>query len=126
MENVKAICKVKFCFKNSDHSRIVSMASSFMLMSQLDVNDINMDKSGFGLEKGLPYCNTKFCLALLTRELSRRRFKVHSYALCPGMVNTAITSSSDVAPGIKLFYRITMSTLSLSADEVNFYWDYEL
>lgn len=89
-----------------------------MLMSQLDVDDLNMEKSGFGLENGLPYSNTKFCLALLTKELGRR-CGVHAYALCPGMVNTPITTSKDIAPGLKLFYDMSRSTLSISPDEVN-------
>lgn len=86
-------------------------------MEELDLDDLNMDKSGFGLENGLPYCNTKYCLALFTKELAKRS-QVHTYAFCPGMVNSAITTSKDVAPGLRLFYRLTMSTLSASPDQV--------
>lgn len=89
-----------------------------MLFAELDVDDLNMEKSGFGLENGLPYCNTKFCLALLTRELTRR-CGVHTYALCPGMVNTPITYANDNAPGLSIFYRLSRSTFSSSADQVN-------
>ncbi|XP_037037132.1 retinol dehydrogenase 12-like isoform X2 [Bradysia coprophila] len=99
-----------------EHSRIVSTTSTFMLMQELDLDDINMEKSGFGLDNGLPYSNTKYCLALLTKELGKRS-GVNSYAFCPGMVNTPITHSPDVAPGLRFFYRITMSWLSVTADE---------
>lgn len=89
-----------------------------MLLAELDIDDLNMDKSGFGLENGLPYCNTKFCLALLTRELARRS-AVHTYAFCPGMVNTPITTSKDIALGLKIVYGTMRSSFSSSADQVN-------
>lgn len=88
-----------------------------MLMQELDLDDINMEKSGFGLDNGLPYSNTKYCLALFNKEL-RKCNGVNSYAFCPGMVNTPIAYSEDVAPGLRLFYRLTMSWLSVTADEV--------
>lgn len=107
----------KNCHLTIFHYRIVSTASSFMLIAQLDIDDINMDKSGFGLENSLPYCNSKLCLALLTSELGRR-CGLHAYALCPGLVNTPIIRI-NISTGMKWFYRITMSTLSVSADEVH-------
>lgn len=97
--------------------RIISTISSFMMMEQLDLDDINMVKSGFGLTNGLPYCNSKYCLSLFTKELAKRS-PVHSYAFCPGVVNTNITVR-DVALILRLIYRITRSQLSVTAEEVN-------
>ncbi len=85
-------------------------------MQEFDIDDINMDKSGFGLENGLPYCNTKFCLALFTKELAKYS-SVHSYAYCPGIVNTPITNGKNVAIGLRFFYKISRSSLSVTADQ---------
>lgn len=85
-------------------------------MSDLDLDDINMDKSGFGFENMLPYCNTKFCLALFTRELARRT-GLHAYAVCPGMVDTPINHLPNLSRTAKLGYRMA-NTYSISPDEV--------
>lgn len=85
-------------------------------MSKLDLDDINMDKSGFGFENGLPYCNTKYCLALFTRELGRRG--INAYALCPGMVDTPINNLENISRGLKIVYRIATSAFITSADQV--------
>jgi len=81
--------------KAESKSRVVSMSSTMQLFSQLDLDDLNMDKSGFGLENGLPYANTKFCNALFTKELGKRvaGTQIKTYALCPGIVNTTIYDS---------------------------------
>ncbi|KAJ6636427.1 Retinol dehydrogenase 12, partial [Pseudolycoriella hygida] len=98
------------------HPRIVITTSSYLLMSELDLDDINMDKSGFGFENCLPYCNTKFCLALFTRELGRRT-GINAYALCPGMVDTPINNLDNIGTGLKFFYRMALSTCSSTANE---------
>jgi len=83
--------------KRENNSRVVSMSSSMQLLSHLDVDDLMMDKSGFGLENGLPYCNTKFCNALFTKELAKRvaGTGIKTYALCPGLVNTRIYETAE-------------------------------
>lgn len=81
--------------KAEEKARVVSMSSTIQLMSQLDVEDLNMEKSGYGFENSLPYANTKFCLALFTKELGRRLSgsDVHTYALCPGLKDTNINKN---------------------------------
>lgn len=70
-------------------SRIVSLTSTFALMSQLNIDDLNMDKSRFGLQNFIPYSNTKCMIALFTKQLGQQNL-VNAYAVCPGIVNTAI------------------------------------
>ncbi|XP_037037133.1 retinol dehydrogenase 11-like isoform X3 [Bradysia coprophila] len=98
------------------HPRIVVTLSSYLLLSKLDLNDINMDKSGFGFKNSLPYCNTKYCLALFTRELGRRT-KAHAYALCPGIVDTPINNLDNFSGTLRFFYRIALRTGASSANE---------
>lgn len=86
-------------------------------MSELDLDDLNMDKSGFGIGNSLPYCNTKFCLALFTRELARRT-GLHAYALCPGMVDTPINNLQNIGKASQFFYRLATTSFSSTADEV--------
>lgn len=61
-------------------------------MAKLDIDDLNMDKSKFSIRNCLPYCNTKFCLALFMKELGNRN-GINTYALCPGTVNTPILNA---------------------------------
>ncbi len=88
-----------------------------MLMSELDIDDLNMEKSGFGFTNALPYSNTKFCLALFTRELVMR-CGVNAYALCPGAVDTPIMHSGDTPASLKLLFRLQMSLIANTADQV--------
>lgn len=73
------------------------MTSSFLLMSQLNIDDLNMDTTKFGLSNYIPYSNT--------------------YAVCPGIVNTHIFD--DVPLLIKLGVR-TSTYFSTSPDEVKY------
>lgn len=97
--------------------RVVSLVSSYLLLSEFDLNDINMDKSGLGWHNSLPYCNTKYCISLFTRELGRRT-GVNSYALCPGIVDTPINNLDNFASHLKVFYRLALSAAASTANEV--------
>ncbi len=99
---------------------MVATTSSYLQLSELDLNDINMDKSGFGFQNCLPYCNTKYCVALFTRELGNRT-GVHAYALCPGIVDTPINNPDNFAGSTKLFYRFALSTGASTADQVSLF-----
>lgn len=48
-----------------------------------------MDKIAFGFQNCIPYCNTKFMLALFTKNLEKEN-GINAYALCPGSLNTNI------------------------------------
>lgn len=91
-----------------------------MLMSELDIDDLNMDRSGFGLMNALPYCNTKYCLALFTRELGMR-CSVKAYAVDPGAVDTPIMHAVDTPSYLKFLFRMQMSSIANTADEVYLY-----
>lgn len=88
-----------------------------MLLEQLDIDDLHMDKSGLGVHNSLPYCNTKYCVALFTREIARRT-GVNSYALCPGLVDTPINNLDNLQGSLKHFYRLALSIGASTASEV--------
>lgn len=71
------------------HFRIVSLTSTCMLASKLNIDDLNMDNTNFGFLNSLPYNNTKCMLALYTKELGKQ-LGVNAYAVCPAIVNTQI------------------------------------
>lgn len=92
------------------------MTSSFLLMSQLNIDDLNMDTTKFGFLNCIPYSNTKCMLALLTKELGKQS-GINTYALCPGIVNTPIFDDAPLL--VKLVVRTSMY-FSTSPDEVKY------
>ncbi|CAG7823046.1 unnamed protein product [Allacma fusca] len=73
----------------SERSRIVCVASTFSLLQEFNVNDLNMENfKKFGVYA--PYANSKMANILFMRELARRlgeNSNINCYAICPGMVN---------------------------------------
>ncbi|CAL8122136.1 unnamed protein product [Orchesella dallaii] len=77
-------------------SRIVNLSSSSMLFSELNLDDLMMEKFKkptrlIGISR-LPYNNSKMAIALFTKELARRlkATRVNAYAVCPGIAKTGV------------------------------------
>lgn len=82
-------------------------------MHNFNINDLNMDNITFGFQNCMPYCNTKFMLALFTKYLETEN-NIKSYALCPGSLNTNILKK------IPIFVNMDVPKLfSTTPDEVN-------
>lgn len=90
------------------------MTSTFALMSQLDIDDLNMDRSRFGLQNMIPYSNTKCMEALFTKQLGKEN-GIHAYAVCPGIVDTSI--HDDIPLLGRLVFR-ALKLFSISPEEV--------
>jgi len=74
-------------------SRVVTVASSLYLFSDLKVDDLNMEKAtSYGFGSLNPYGNSKLANMLFTKELGRRLSGtgVTTYAVCPGLVDTNV------------------------------------
>ncbi|MBI1287073.1 MAG: SDR family NAD(P)-dependent oxidoreductase [Flavobacteriales bacterium] len=85
MENLKA----------TDKARIVNLASiAHKSTRELDLNDINFEKSGYGGWKS--YSRSKFCNILFTRELAKRLegTGITANAVHPGGVRTEIAEKN--------------------------------
>ncbi len=83
-------------------------------MSQLNIADLNMDETRFGLQNFLPYSNTKCMIALHTKALAKQK-GIKAYALCPGMVKTEMI---DDSPSILRAVSLLLSYFTTFADEV--------
>lgn len=91
------------------------MSSSYLLISRLNIDDLNMDGIKFGLLNTIPYGNTKLMLAVLTKELAKQK-GVNAYALCPGIVNTHIYDNAPLL--LKLVKFVSLTFFSTSPSEV--------
>src|ERR1700744_2269588 len=84
-------------------------------LSKLNIDDLNMDKSGFGFQNCYPYCNTKLMLALFTQQLGKEN-GINTYAVCPGLVHTPM--HRNLPNVLDIVFRTSLPMFSSSADEV--------
>lgn len=103
--------------------RIVTVASTALLVSNLDLDDIMMEKdkkptTSTGLTRK-PYNNSKLANALFTKELARRLqgSGVGAVALCPGIVKTDLFR--DYRGFGKLIAKMTVAMGGVSAKKVS-------
>jgi len=81
--------------KAADKARIINLASiAHKYTRELDLNDINFEKSGYGGWKS--YSRSKFCNILFTKELSKRLegTGITANAVHPGGVRTEIAEKN--------------------------------
>lgn len=100
-----------------DHARIVNVASDAQQYGELDLNDLNFEKSYFGFAA---YARSKLANILFTYELARRVQvnQVTVNALHPGHVATDIykTDFSILGPILKWFMGLFIMTPEQGAD----------
>ena len=77
--------------------RVVTVSSSFQLLEELRMDDLNLKKNGMksvysANNVNLTYANSKYANSLFTYELGYRLKDagVTTYSLCPGIVTTQL------------------------------------
>lgn len=90
--------------KGAPGARIVFTSSMGHQFSDLNVDDLNLEKRGpFGPDNFGPYGNSKLANMLLARSLAKKlkNDNVTTYALCPGHVHTELNRH---LPPVKRFF----------------------
>ncbi|CAL8122098.1 unnamed protein product [Orchesella dallaii] len=104
-------------------SRIVNVSSSTMLVSNLKLDDLMMERVKeptrfLGISR-LPYNNSKMANALFTKELARRLkgTGVNAYTVCPGIVNT--NAFRDTSPTENLVVKISIALTGIPVEKAS-------
>jgi len=99
-------------------SRVVSVASFFYATSNLDMNDLMLEKTSyFGFGNIYPYGNSKLANMLFIKGLAKKieGRGIMAYAVCPGMTNTNVFRTQ---PGIKNFFtRMSIKFVGFSPEQ---------
>lgn len=105
--------------KAGSPSRVVTVASFFYSMAQLDINDLMLQKAtDLGVGNMRPYANSKLANMLFTKGLAKilEGTEVRAYAVCPGMTNTNVFRTQ---PSIKNFFtRLSIKFVGFSPEQV--------
>ncbi len=90
-------------------ARVINVASKAYLSGKMTYDDLDQSISSYnGLRA---YCRSKLANVLFTTELARRYPNIETYCLHPGVVATAIGTTSDARWYERLLWRI-MSVLA--------------
>lgn len=103
--------------KKSSNAKVVTVSSTACVMSNLDLDDLMMDKAAnLGLGNTMPYNNSKFANALFTKELSKRSGgMIKAYSICPGLAQTDIFR--NYSTGCRMFLN-AMSIFAIPIEKV--------
>lgn len=103
--------------KNSTAGRIITVSSTTSVMSNIDLNDLMMEKASLGLGNTMPYNNSKFANSLFNKALGKRLqgSRVKSYAVCPGLALSNIFQHYSTAG--KIFVGIGLKMIGLPVNQ---------